>query len=559
MDQFGRTRTFSGEATGHQMYVSGPMPPQEGTPMSMGGHRRMNSNGSVGSAAGGAYGSMAAPPSPRAPASPRGDFSPRNELMNVTGFRPESPRNTPSYPPPSPRGTMYNQSTIPPPPTGAASPYTMAQYSPHHPNMMGMSPSYQHQGTPQAPNSNGMDSVSGGGGEAVFIAQRRSSKTKPESSHRRHMRQQSAQLYMEAIKGKPQPVMCRDVLFMLIFVFHILGMVYLFNTYSKEAFATHDPVEEDTESVTIYYKNLLIASCFSGLFAITVSTVLLGGMMFFVQRFVQAALCVIITLSFVWGTVGIGLSPQNFVPITGIIALALAVAYTIIVWDRIPFAASNLATALSAIRAFPGTIIVALFFQALGCAWCIYFTVIVFGIYDSLQDGRIVLSPRLTIFAYVLLGISFYWTFQVLLNVVQVATAGVIGSWWSQPDGDHTVKRSTMKTIFYSFGSVCFGSLFVGPVKIIRQFSVLFRPSSDEASLLCLHECLQCFRTCVTSCVEGLAARFNPWAFTCKYHFFLMMTIVQQGTHLLTFIPLFISCRHWTLWIWIFRSGTNGN
>ena len=63
-------------------------------------------------------------------------------------------------------------------------------------------------------------------------------------------------------------------------------------------------------------------------------------------------------------------------------------------------------------------------------------------------------------------------------------------------------------------GSVCFGSLFVGPVLVIRQISVLFRPSSDEASLLCLHECLQCFRTCLTTCVDELAARFNPWAFT---------------------------------------------
>ena len=62
-------------------------------------------------------------------------------------------------------------------------------------------------------------------------------------------------------------------------------------------------------------------------------------------------------------------------------------------------------------------------------------------------------------------------------------------------------------------GSVCFGSLLVGPVLVIRQLAVLFRPSS-EASLLCLHECLQCFRTCITTCVDELAARFNPWAFT---------------------------------------------
>ena len=62
-------------------------------------------------------------------------------------------------------------------------------------------------------------------------------------------------------------------------------------------------------------------------------------------------------------------------------------------------------------------------------------------------------------------------------------------------------------------GSICFGSLFVGPVKVIRQFSVFFRPSSDEASLLLFHECLHCIQTCITGFVEGLAERFNPWGF----------------------------------------------
>jgi Plasma-membrane choline transporter len=61
-------------------------------------------------------------------------------------------------------------------------------------------------------------------------------------------------------------------------------------------------------------------------------------------------------------------------------------------------------------------------------------------------------------------------------------------------------------------GSICFGSLFIGPVTVIRQVSVLFRPNSDEASLLCLHECLHCIQACITSCVDKLSDHFNPWA-----------------------------------------------
>jgi len=64
-------------------------------------------------------------------------------------------------------------------------------------------------------------------------------------------------------------------------------------------------------------------------------------------------------------------------------------------------------------------------------------------------------------------------------------------------------------------GSICFGSLFVGPVNVIRQVAVLFRPTStDETSLMCLHECLLCVQTCITSCVDTLSDSFNWWAFT---------------------------------------------
>ena len=46
----------------------------------------------------------------------------------------------------------------------------------------------------------------------------------------------------------------------------------------------------------------------------------------FARRFVQVALMIVIALSFIWGTVGIGFSPKSFVPVTGIIFLALTVA-----------------------------------------------------------------------------------------------------------------------------------------------------------------------------------------------------------------------------------------
>lgn len=52
------------------------------------------------------------------------------------------------------------------------------------------------------------------------------------------------------------------------------------------------------------------------------------------------------------------------------------------------------------------------------------------------------------------------------------------------------------------------------PVRLIRQLSAFFRPTDEELSLMCLHECVSWIQRCITSCVDNLADYFNLWAFT---------------------------------------------
>jgi hypothetical protein len=106
-----------------------------------------------------------------------------------------------------------------------------------------------------------------------------------------------------------------------------------------------------------------------------------------------------------------------------------------------------------------------------------------------------------------------------LQNIVQVTVAGVIGSWWFTPDGDISARRDHLnhaffRSCFYALGSICFGSLFVGPVRFLRQVAVLARPNEEGHSLLCLYECLHCIQTCISTFVYALTDRFSPWAFT---------------------------------------------
>jgi len=196
------------------------------------------------------------------------------------------------------------------------------------------------------------------------------------------------------------------------------------------------------------------------------------------------------------------------------------VGYTFVVWDRIPFATSNLMTGLSGVRANAGAVIVSFFFQGLALLWSIYFTFVVIGVYDAIESGELELTDNMKNFVYTMLAISYYWTYHVLMNVVQVAVAGTIGDWWFRPAGteaicDGTVLRNLFLACTLSFGSICFGSLVVGPVRFIRQLSFFIRPSTDNDSVLMgLHECLLWIQTCIANCVDGMASYFNSWAFT---------------------------------------------
>jgi len=368
------------------------------------------------------------------------------------------------------------------------------------------------------------------------------------------MRQKSAQLYMEDIKGQEQTPSCRDIIFLFLFVFHLLGIIYLGNTYGYETVRFRQGTEEmDDSPFTIIYENLVFLSLLSGVFGMLVSGIMLLLMIAVAKRIVQIALFVSIGLSFVWGTMGIGLSPHKVVPATGIIALALTVAYTIVVWERCKFHGSNLYASLTGIRANAGAVIIALCFQLLALFWSIYFTYVAVGVYDAIVSGQIEMPSQSTkTWIFVGLGVSYCWTLQVFLvsfcllaiclclclyvalhaesssvfasrhrlqNIVHVTVAGVIGSWWFTPDGDTSkcgedLRRSFFRSIFYSIGSICFGSLIIGPVRLLRQLSALFRPSDDHNSLLCFHECIKCIQTCLTSCVDNLADRYNSFSLT---------------------------------------------
>ena len=375
------------------------------------------------------------PPTPATPGTagrpPRsrsnsGDFSPRDEFLKLSGMSSPSTRNMTATSNSKHSPTGGGASPISP--AAAAAGVSMSpQYAAAGTNRgvyNGFDPSLVTGGltTISTPTGNrtraGSESSDQSGGEAAFLVQPHSSGRKGHrkqgSTRRMHMRQQSAQLFMEDVKGVEQLPSCRDVIWTLLFLFHLLGIVYLGNTYGFEALRYHDEMEDETE-VTLIYRNIIYVASLTGIFSISVSALVLFLMTLFVKKTIQVALILTITLSFAWGTIGIGLSPKKVVPATGIIALALSIGYTFISWDRVPFSSSNLNAALSGIKANPGVVLLTFFFQLLALIWSVYFTYVAVGVYDAIEDGDLPLTRNGKVALYAAMAASYYWTFHVFM------------------------------------------------------------------------------------------------------------------------------------------------
>ncbi|KAL9181382.1 hypothetical protein ACHAXT_010187 [Thalassiosira profunda] len=344
-----------------------------------------------------------------------------------------------------------------------------------------------------------------------------------------HMRQHSVNLYMKTFKGEKQPRACRDVVWGVLFVLQLAVMCVVGLRFGPEALvATAEelgpgegmddddaPIMEDIEDdakIVLAYQNIVKMAYTCGAFAIIVSALALAFMMAMSRRLVYVALVLSIGVSFAWGTIGIGISPKSFVPITGIVALMLTVGYMFVVWDRIPFASANLTTALTGVRDHLGLVGVAFFFQFLALACSIYYSFAFVGLHDAMNNKEVPVSGHLEAAIDILLLVSYYWTFQVLRRIVMVTVAGTIGSWWF--DRPSALKETFLAASVYNFGSVCYGALFVGFVQFLRQITEGMRPNNDDSAMMCLYECSVFFQEKIVGCVDSLADEFTPWAFT---------------------------------------------
>jgi len=214
--------------------------------------------------------------------------------------------------------------------------------------------------------------------------------------------------------------------------------------------------------------------------------------------------------------------------LTGLFALLYALAaYT---WrDRIPFATVMLETITGVVRQYQGTVMVSIGGLLVETAWTIFFAFTVAGVFLMYAneakmvcrtrkfDGRRICYPQMSGAAYgvyIFCLFSFYWTTQVIKNVVHVTVCGVFGVYYFLTNTPHMPKGSPTlgalsRALTTSFGSVCFGSLIIALIRTVRAILRMLQDQDDGVLAF-----VACCAGCILSCIESMLVYFNHYAYT---------------------------------------------
>lgn len=178
--------------------------------------------------------------------------------------------------------------------------------------------------------------------------------------------------------------------------------------------------------------------------------------------------------------------------------------YFFMIRSRIPFASEMIYTSSSVLSLYPGSMVIS------------FLSIFVKIGFFALWSYTVMLSQRLqstpSIIASVFLVFSFYWTFEVIKNVVHVSVSGVVATWYfmSQNMPAHPALGAFGRAMTTSLGSIAFGSLIVAVIKTLRSIlrAVINRNSRNWVVVI-----LSWIALCFLGCLDRLAQYFNHYAF----------------------------------------------
>eukprot|EP00545_Synedropsis_sp_CCMP1620_P000608 CAMPEP_0119011304 /NCGR_PEP_ID=MMETSP1176-20130426/5585_1 /TAXON_ID=265551 /ORGANISM="Synedropsis recta cf, Strain CCMP1620" /LENGTH=534 /DNA_ID=CAMNT_0006964105 /DNA_START=28 /DNA_END=1632 /DNA_ORIENTATION=+ len=348
-----------------------------------------------------------------------------------------------------------------------------------------------------------------------------------------------------AFKGEAQPKRCNDAFFGILFYAHLGVMAWAAATYAPQMYEViadeytsggddrRSMMMQSSSSSSSYYmprflqeenndgdggevealamNEVFLILGISGAVGFVISTLALSFMMTFARALIKVALWFNIIMSGLMALMALisGVIPLALMCLLG---FAFSAYYAYVVWNRIPFAAANMVTAITAVRANLGVSFFAYLSLFLTFGWTLWwsFAFVATNFVANGCDAEGVCEREPNGGVVFLFLISYFWTMQVVKNVTHVTVAGTVGTWWFAPDEassccSKAVGQSWIRAMTYSFGSICFGSLIVAIIQAVKEVVHQMRDQNDSM--------LACCAECILGCIERLVEYFNQWAF----------------------------------------------
>lgn len=171
-----------------------------------------------------------------------------------------------------------------------------------------------------------------------------------------------------------------------------------------------------------------------------------------------------------------------------------------------------LSTVTSVARKYPATFVLSFTGLFVQIVYSLYFMTVVAGVYDAYNKSG-GSSPAIFYVKLVFSLFSFYWTSQVLTNIVHTTVCGVFATYYFMMGSPQGMSKSPTIESFKracttSIGSICFGSLIIAIIQTMRAIANMARSDSDG-----IMQFIGCLFDCILACLQGIAEFVNKYAF----------------------------------------------
>ncbi|KAH3679592.1 hypothetical protein WICMUC_000824 [Wickerhamomyces mucosus] len=263
------------------------------------------------------------------------------------------------------------------------------------------------------------------------------------------------------------------------------------DTYSNQGSGIYN----STETLTLNTNTVILF-----VFGIVVSLVIAIATLFLARIHPRGFIKISIFVNVI---LGIGTAIAYFVMHYYSAAVVFLVLTLISAWcywsmrSRIPFSAEVLVTVIEVEKKYSSTLFTSLIGSLISGAFSFLFTTVIVSTYikyDPDGDGCNVsggsCSSAKLIGLLVFVFFAGYYITEVIRNVIHVTISGVYGTWYYLSKSDQGEPRfpatgAFKRAMTYSFGSICFGSLIVTFVDLLKQGLNILRQNVSQAGDFC--------------------------------------------------------------------------